>query len=135
MPFDIATLPRSLYRLALVICLLAVLYLALTPMASSPGLGYDKANHLLAFLVMAWLADGGWPGRERAWKRWGWLLCYALFIELVQHELPHREASWFDLLADLLGLALYSGLKAAFSRWTVFPRPQPPSPPHASGDS
>ncbi|MTW20347.1 VanZ family protein [Allochromatium palmeri] len=122
-------IPKPLYRIALVICLLAVLYLALTPVELVSGLGYDKANHLLAFLVMAWLADGGWPGGERAWKRWGWLLCYALFIESLQYELPYRESSWFDVLADLLGLALYSGLKAAFPQWAIFPRPPLQSPP------
>ena len=134
MSFDI---PRPLYRFALVIGLLAILYLALTPAESVPGLGFDKANHLLAFLVLAWLADGGWPGRERAWKRWGWLLCYGAFIESMQYELPYRDASWFDLLADLLGLALYSGLKWRFPQWKIFPRfPSPPqSFPQATGDA
>lgn len=132
MSFDI---PRPLYRVVLVICLIAVLYLALTPIETVSGLGYDKANHLLAFLVMAWLADGGWPGRELNWKRWGWLLCYAVFIESLQYELPSRDASWFDLLADLLGLALYSGLKWYFPQWKIFPRT--PSQPltQATGDS
>lgn len=133
MPFDI---PRPLYRLALVICLLAVLYLALTPVESVPGLGFDKANHLLAFLILAWLADGGWPGRERAWKRWGWLLGYAAFIESLQYELPYRDASGLDLLADLLGLALYSALKSAFPRFKRFPPPpsSPRPPQQAPGD-
>lgn len=128
MPFDI---PRPLYRVALVIGLLAVLYLALAPFESAPGLGYDKANHLLAFLVLAWMADGGWPGRERAWKRWGGLLGYAAFIECVQYALPYREASGFDLLADLLGLALYAALNAAVSRWSRLNRPRH----HAPGDT
>jgi hypothetical protein len=126
-----------LYRVGLILCLMATLYLALTPVQSSFGLGYDKANHLMAFLVMAWMADGGWPGRERAWKRFGWLLCYAIFLESLQHELPYRDFSWFDLLADLLGLALYSGLKWRFPQWKVFPRPpsQPQPLPEANGDT
>ncbi|ADC63238.1 VanZ family protein [Allochromatium vinosum] len=132
MSFDI---PRPLYRFALVIGLLAILYLALTPAESVPGLGFDKANHLLAFLVLAWLADGGWPGRERAWKRWGWLLCYGAFIESMQYELPYRDASWFDLLADLLGLALYSGLKWRFPQWGIFPRLPPQPLPQTTGDA
>ena len=115
---------QPVYRLALAGGLLAILYLALTPAESAPaGLGYDKANHLLAFLVLAWLADNGWPGRAQAWKRWGWLLCYGLFIELVQHELPTREASGFDLLADGFGLALYAVLAHAVPHWPIFPQP------------
>jgi len=103
--------PKPLYRLALVVCLLAVLYLALAPVRPVTGLGDDKANHLLAFLVLAWLADGGWPGRARAWMRWGWLLGYALLIEALQSGLTYRDASWLDLLADGLGLGLYSGFR------------------------
>ena len=102
---------RSIHGVALVICLLAGAYLAFAPFESPPGLAYDKANHLLAFALMAWLADGGWPGRERAWKRWGWLLSYGLFIELVQYELPYRDFSWLDLLADFLGLMTYELIK------------------------
>lgn len=104
------------YRLAAIGWVVAILYLALTPVKMTPGVGYDKANHLIAFLLLAWLVEGGWPGPELAWRRYGWLICYAFFIESIQYYLPEREASWFDLAADLLGLTLYPALKRAWPK-------------------
>ena len=46
---------------------------------------------VLAFFVMAALADSGYPGRNWELPRWGLLLGYGLVIELVQWQLPYRE--------------------------------------------
>lgn len=92
-------------------CVVVVTYLALTPSSASPGFSWDKANHLLAFVVLAGLAELGWPARRHAPWRYGLLLAYGLFIETVQQFLPLRQFSWLDLLADAFGLLLYFVLK------------------------
>ncbi|NEV61228.1 VanZ family protein [Thiorhodococcus minor] len=107
---------RPLAKTALAICVLAVAYLAFAPLETPPGFSYDKGNHLLAFFVMAWLADIGWPGRRYELPRWRWLLAYGLLIELVQRGLPFREFSSLDLLADALGIGLYVLLRLAAER-------------------
>ncbi|MBK1716133.1 hypothetical protein CKO27_00420 [Thiocystis violacea] len=99
--------------------MLAVAYLAFAPLTEPVGFSYDKFNHLFAFAVMAWLADGGWPGPRQAWARWGMLLGYGLLIELVQRELPFRQFSWLDVMADAAGIAVYVAAKALIfgRRW------------------
>ena len=96
-------------RLALASCLVGIAVLAFAPLATDPGTGNDKLNHLLAFGVLAALADRSFPGQEpgQGWGKWASLLGYGLFIEVVQSFLPNREASGWDLLADGAGIGLY----------------------------
>ena len=96
-------------RLALASCLVGIGVLAFAPLASDPGTGNDKLNHLLAFGVLAALADHSFPspGPGQGWGKWASLLGYGLFIEVVQSFLPYREASGWDLLADGAGIGLY----------------------------
>lgn len=107
----------TLFRAALAVCVLAVAWLAFAPLEESPGFSWDKSNHLLAFFIMAGLADGAYPGRAGAWRRWGLLLLYGLIIELVQRHLPLRYFSWLDLFADGVGILLYIASRALLSRW------------------
>jgi VanZ family protein len=93
-----------------------VALLAFAPLTEPVGFSYDKGNHVLAFFVMAALADGGWPGSRHARWRIRLLVGYGLLIELVQHSLPYREFSLLDVGADLLGILLYQGVKAAAAR-------------------
>ena len=102
---------QQVARGAFAVCMLAVAYLAFAPLPEPAGLGWDKSNHLLAFVTLAALADIGWPGsRTRPW-RLGVVLGYGVFIELVQSGLDYREGSVLDFAADVLGVALWLGLK------------------------
>ena len=100
---------RWIFRLGLWACLALIAFLAFAPLASDPGTGHDKANHILAFLVLAGLADLAYPGPGpgRGWGKWVSLLGYGLFIETVQFFLPYREFSGWDLVADGIGIWLY----------------------------
>jgi VanZ family protein len=113
------------FRLALWACVLVVAGLAFAPLAEPTGFSWDKANHVLAFCVMAALADAGYPGSDRELPRWGLLLSYGLIIELVQWQLPYREFSWLDLVANAVGILLYIGVRA-WVGWRIR-RPRTPS--------
>ncbi|WP_201244674.1 VanZ family protein [Halochromatium salexigens] len=108
---------QRLSQVALWGCVLVVAYLALLPSADPISASWDKANHLLAFTVMAWLADLGWPAKQQAPLRWGLLLGYGLLIEAVQHFLPLRQFSLLDWVADGMGILIYLGLKASWQRY------------------
>ena len=107
------TLLRRLARLSFMVCVLAIAWLAFTPQPDVPGLGWDKLNHAAAFLVLAALAELGWPGRAALPWRLVLLLGYGLGIELVQSLLVYREASALDFMADALGIAAYLALRRA----------------------
>ena len=89
--------------------MLAVLVLALMPTnVPIPSTGWDKANHLLAFSVMALLGMRAFPGRKTA--VFAGLLAYGILIEVLQSFTPSRSADWHDVVADAAGLALGWGM-------------------------
>ena len=106
-------LPVAIYvkygsRSALWVCAfgavaLLVLVLSLMPtVPHMPTTGWDKANHLLAFAVLAWLGCQAFPWRT-ATVLLG-LLAYGALIEVLQSFTPYRFAEWNDVWADGLGL-------------------------------
>ncbi|ODB91558.1 hypothetical protein A3195_09210 [Candidatus Thiodiazotropha endoloripes] len=102
-------LPSTLLRGGLAISLVAICFLAFTPL-QLPAVSSlnDKFSHILAFLYLALLCDFSWPEADWNFTKALSLLGYGLFIETVQAFLPHRFFSMLDLAADGLGLIIYS---------------------------
>lgn len=97
--------PRRLLRAAFWGALLVIAALAFGPPVGPEGPEHlDKLNHLLAFALLAVLAQAAYPDRPRAPLRWTLLLGYGLLIEAVQALLPERELSLLDLAADGAGI-------------------------------
>ena len=119
---------RPAWQALLVLLLLVISYLAWAP-APPRALdsGWDKLNHLAAFATLAFTA---WHSAARPRTRWLWaplaLLGYGVLIELVQSQLPPREADPADVLADACGLALglllTLALHALLRRWARLTR-------------
>lgn len=98
------------FRLLFWGCAIAVLVLALMPPSPRmPDTGWDKANHMLAFGVLAMLAMRGWPGR--AWVILLALIGYGVLIEVLQGFTPDRDADAIDVIADTIGILI--GLAAS----------------------
>jgi VanZ family protein len=98
-------LPPVLRRWAFWLCVLAVLVLALAPLSAPlPSTGWDKANHALAFFVMALLGRWAYP-RDTAALLLG-LFAYGGLIEVLQSFTPDRSCDMADWAADCVGLAL-----------------------------
>ena len=95
-------------RWIFLLALLSVTVLAFMPTGQvAIGTGWDKANHLLAFVVLLGLLDNAYPAKPLWQRKVLPLLLYGVLIECVQAFLPHREFSLLDVLADGLGLLLY----------------------------
>lgn len=93
------------FRLLFGLCALAVLVLSLLPPdIPEPTTGWDKTNHMLAFGVLAALGVRSWPGR--VWPVIAGLVAYGGLIEILQSLTSYRDASWPDLLADSIGIAI-----------------------------
>ncbi|MBC7191235.1 MAG: VanZ family protein [Marinobacter sp.] len=95
-----------LWRAALALSLIAILWLATTsypsPALSAPS---DKVNHFIAFMELTLLSRLGWPGKPVLRYAYA-LLAFGLTLELIQSQLDYRDFSWADLLADGAGIAL-----------------------------
>ena len=105
------TLSRShiiVFRTSLVAALTAITFLAITPLdypiASNIN---DKLNHILAFFVLAILADFSFPENKFNLSKILPLLAYGILLEMIQRFLPYRMFSLFDVTADAIGLSLY----------------------------
>jgi VanZ family protein len=96
------------FRLTLFATLLMITYLA-TTYVNYPVIEniHDKVGHLLAFYVLALLADFSFPDSRLNFSKTSLLLSYGLFIEIIQYFLPGRMCSVYDLTADALGLGMY----------------------------
>jgi VanZ family protein len=94
--------PLSYVRWAFYICLAVVLVLALMPPRPMPTTGWDKANHVLAFAVLAVLGCRAYLQRDL--RVLAFLLGYGCLIELLQGLTGYRSAEWLDVAADAIGL-------------------------------
>ncbi|MDO6684037.1 MULTISPECIES: hypothetical protein [unclassified Agarivorans] len=99
---------RAFFRGLLWASLLGIFVLALWPMhIVGPIAHSDKLLHLVCFFGLAWLAQlADYSYRELALG----LLVFGGFIELSQGLSSYRQASWLDLLADILGVISYLAL-------------------------
>jgi VanZ family protein len=84
-------------------CALVILILALIPPAPYlPSTGWDKTNHVLAFLVLTVLGCRAYSNRVAA-VLLGAIL-YGGLIEVLQSFTDYRSAEWADLVADSVGV-------------------------------
>ncbi len=106
-----------LLRVSFWICLVGVLALAWLPAPPAElSTPWDKANHALAFYILAALAAAAYPGRRLIMLALG-LTLVGVLIELVQATpWVRRDASALDVLADLVGIAACFG-PVALARW------------------
>lgn len=96
---------RKVWLMAFYSCAVVVLALASMPPAELlPGTGWDKSDHVTAFLVLGLLGLRAHPSAQM--RCCYGLLGFGLGIELLQGVLPYRHAEWKDLVADGVGLSL-----------------------------
>lgn len=111
---------RQVWRLLAVITVVGISWLAFTPHPPpAADLGWDKANHFTAFGTLAFLGMQCLrPRPGRAWWVLAALLVFGVLIELVQAQIPGRDADAQDVLADMMGAVL--GLAVhALALWGV----------------
>jgi VanZ family protein len=104
---------RLAARIALALALAAITLLALMPAPEVPVTTFwDKADHVIAFVVLALLAVAAFPQLSPGRQLVPALLGYGASLELIQSLLPTRSGSLLDLAADAVGVALGLGLIA-----------------------
>jgi len=97
-----------IFRVLLSITLVIVTFLATTSLEFTVLQStYDKLNHLVAFFVLALLLDFSFPKSRFNTVKISSLIAYGFSLEIIQHFLPHRMFSLFDIGADSIGLLAY----------------------------
>ena len=100
---------RKLSQMAFVIGLVAVILLSLLPQDVLPDPGtWDKLNHVMAYGVLALAGGLGFRGLRSLLLVGIGLLILGIALEIAQAALPHRSASAYDVLANLIGISLGS---------------------------
>ncbi len=97
-----------LFRVALVVAVLVILYLTTTPVQYEVGQNInDKVSHALAFLSLSFLADYSFPRSHFSIRKIVPVLAYGVLIEYIQYFLPYREFSLLDMVGNTVGLLIY----------------------------
>ncbi|RTE85550.1 MULTISPECIES: VanZ family protein [Gammaproteobacteria] len=73
---------------------------------------YDKIAHVILFFGLATTLHFAFS--PRVWLAFVILGIYGGAVEWVQYYIPGRGAEWVDFLADMVGVALFYGVRAAW---------------------
>lgn len=96
------------FRVALIVAIVTVLYLATTPLPVPVVEDVnDKASHVLGFFGLALLLDFSFPDSGLGARKVLALLAFGMLIEVIQYHLPYRTFSLLDWAADGLGIFAY----------------------------
>lgn len=90
---------------------------ALSPFPRGPALGWDKANHVLAFAALAFAGLLALRERPRPLLTLSLgLLALGVGIEVGQAFVPGRSPDGLDVLADAMGIVLGLGMASGLAQ-------------------
>ncbi|RUM63112.1 MAG: antibiotic resistance protein VanZ [Sulfurospirillum sp.] len=85
----------------------------------------DKMKHFMAFFTLSLLLNRSSSRYDARIRNVTALLLFGIFIEIVQSFLPYRDASVYDVIADLGGILSFQAALSSFRylRDLLTPRP------------
>lgn len=75
----------------------------------------DKVLHVLAFFILSVWGCFAWLKKPQRMQVVGFLVVFGALIEIAQHFVPGRFASFFDFVGDVFGI----GVGYVFIVWLV----------------
>jgi VanZ family protein len=94
-----------------IIVFIGITILSLLPPKSGVEIqSNDKINHFIAYATLAFCGLSAYKG-SKTFRLLVICVAYGLFMEWMQGLVPGREQSWYDALANSLGVAI---------GWTIF---------------
>ncbi len=99
-------LPAALRGWAYGFAVAVLLYLCLAPSKALPEVSlWDKAEHAIAWFVLAAVGLAFWPRRPR--RIAGFALALGALVEVLQAIMPlGRDGDWHDWAADSVGVGV-----------------------------
>jgi len=104
-------LNRNQFKVIFFITVIFVLYSALTPPSGdTPIFDFpdgDKALHASAFFVLSFLLNRASSSIQHRIRNMLSLLAFGILIEFLQSFTSYRTVSFWDVVADLVGILLF----------------------------
>jgi len=103
-------LSKKQFKAIFFIAVAVVLYKALTPSTGVSFLSFpnsDKVLHASAFFVLSFLLNRSSSSIEKRIRNILSLLAFGVFIEIAQYFTGYRSTSFYDVMADLVGILLF----------------------------
>lgn len=114
MPTTARPKPRQAFQALFWLAIATVLWLTLSPADRLPPVPFnlwDKAQHALAFAILALIGLMAWPARAAHLRLYLGLCLLGAAIEAAQHFSGLRHGDLADWVADLAGLGAVAALR------------------------
>jgi len=108
---------KKYYKIAFFGATISILTLALIPSGGGVDTGWDKANHFIAFFVLALLLNRASSTTHARIRNSLALLFFGIMIEVLQSFLSYRSSDYHDVIADSVGIVVFQGL---LSLWRFY---------------
>ena len=94
-------------KMSFVVCLLSITMLSLSPSDAVPQVGgYDKIVHCLSYLFLSFCFWAGFQKARPVWLMLVLLVLFGVLIEVFQSFVPGRLMSFWDSVANGLGVLI-----------------------------
>ena len=117
-------LSKKQFKVLFFIAVVVILYKALTP-SGNPLFSFyqaDKVLHAGAFFVLSFLLNRSSSSIATRIRNIFSLLAFGILIEVLQSFTGYREVSFWDVVADLLGILLFQVTYSFLKAWQVHRR-------------
>ena len=117
-------LSKKQFKVLFFIAVVVILYKALTP-SGDPLFSFyqaDKVLHAGAFFVLSFLLNRSSSSIATRIRNIFSLLAFGILIEVLQSFTGYREVSFWDVVADLLGILLFQVTYSFLKAWQVYRR-------------
>lgn len=115
-------LSKQQFKVIFFITVIFILYKALTPPSGTPFLAFDNADKLLhasAFFVLSFLLNRASSSISKRIRNMVSLLAFGILIEILQSFTGYREVSFWDVMADLVGILLFQLTYSILKEWQL----------------
>ena len=119
-------LSKKQFKVLFFITVIVILYKALTP-SGEPLFNFyqgDKVLHAGAFFVLSFLLNRSSSSISTRIRNIFSLLAFGILIEILQSFTGYREVSFWDVVADLVGILLFQLTYSFLKEWQLRKRKQ-----------
>lgn len=115
-------LSKNQFKVIFFITVMFVLYKALIPPSEEHLLSFqnaDKVLHAGAFFVLSFLLNRASSSITKRMRNMASLLAFGILIEILQSFTGYREVSFWDVVADLIGILFFQLTYSLLKEWQL----------------